>query len=378
MCKKLSKGLRGIKGMKKIILAVCQIGGGGAERVVSTWSAKLADRGYDVSILVFGRLENEYKLSPKVKVLSIVPLYDDFQNLSYIKRYFRFRKILKENKPDVLISFLPTAQIWCNFASIGLKFKRIETVRNNPWLDFSSNKLHRLFWKHCFNKADSIIVQTSEQIEFFKTKNRIKCKIIPNPVADEFLHFNEKKFNHKVSLFVASGRIMPQKNYQIMINAFSKSLEKHPDIKLKIFGKGNENYIKELKKLIDQKGINKSVEFCGYSNNLIREYQYADGFLMTSDYEGMPNSLIEALASKLICISTDCKTGPKDLIDHNINGFLAKTGDVDSIFDCIEAAIDLSPSQIVNMGNSARKKIVEFCSDEKSFKSLLEIIEKEN
>lgn len=361
--------------MKKIILAVCQIAGGGAERVVSIWSAKLAEQGYDVSILVFGRQKNEYQLPSNVKVLSIVPCYDDFQKLSYFKRYLRFRKVLKENKPDVLISFLPTVQVWCSFASFGLKIRRIETIRNNPWLDFSTNKFFRKLWLKCFNKADSIIVQTKEQIEFFKEKNKNKCRVIPNPVAKEFLASNSKQPNRKVRSFVASGRISPQKNYPLMIESFKNAHKKYPDIKLDIFGKGDKNYVKKIEKIINEEELSDSINLRGYSNNLAEEYLNADAFLMTSDYEGLPNSLIEAMASKLICISTDCKTGPKDLIDDGVSGFLAKTGDAKSICDCIISAINLSPTQIENMGNNARKKIIDFCSDEKSFKALLEVIE---
>lgn len=361
--------------MKKIILAVCQLGGGGAERVVSRWSTQLVEEGYDVSILVFGRQKNEYQVPSNVKILSIVDDYDDFQKFSYFKRFFRFRKILKKNKPDVLISFLPTMQIWCKLASFGLKFKRIETVRNNPWLIFSSNKFAKKLWLNCFNKADSIIVQTKEQIKFFNKKNSNKCIVIPNPLTNEFLTFDSKKFNNKVRFFIASGRISPQKNYPIMVNAFKKVLSLNPDIKLKIFGKGDEDYVRQVSKIISDQGLTDSIQLCGYSNDIFKEYLTADAFLMTSDYEGLPNSLIEAMASKLVCISTDCETGPKDLIDDKENGFLAKTGDVDSISNCILSATNLTPVEIERIGNNAHKKVVDFCSEEKSYKSLINVIE---
>ena len=361
--------------MKKIILAVGQLFGGGAERVVSIWSSKLSNAGYDVSILICGRGENEYQISRNVKILSIASEYNEFQKMSYIKRYFSYRSILKKEKPDVVISFLPTTQIWCNLASIGLKFKRIETVRNNPWYSFQKNRISKFLWRRCFNKANRIIVQTNEQIEFFSKKNQKKCVVISNPLTPKIIDNEPKKLSNKICNFIASGRLNPQKNYPLMIEAFRIAHENYPSIKLNIFGKGNEQYVQELEKIIKEKKLENVVFLKGYSSEVLKEYENADAFLMTSDYEGLPNSLIEAMASKLICISTDCKTGPKDLIDDGVSGFLAKTGDAKSICDCIISAINLSPTQIENMGNNARKKIIDFCSDEKSFKALLEVIE---
>lgn len=361
--------------MKKVIIAIGQLFGGGAERVVSIWSKELADAGYDVSILICGRGENEYEISSNVRVLSIVKNYSDYTKISYTKRFFRYRKILKNEKPDVVISFLPTTQIWCRFASIGLKHKRVETVRTNPWTVFKENKIALKLWKKCFKKADSIIVQTNEQIEFFSTKNQQKCVVIPNPISPKLIENNEKVFPTKICNFIASGRLVNQKNYHLTIRAFKLAHDKNPCINLSIFGKGNDQITNELKNLIKEEKLENVVFLKGHTSKIFDELKKAHAFLMTSDSEGLPNALIEAMTSKLICISTDCKTGPKDLIDHNFNGFLAKTGDINSIVDCILIASNLTSSEIEKMGNAAYKKINDFCSKEKSINKLVKLIE---
>lgn len=361
--------------MKKIMLAICQLGGGGAERVVSIWSRKLSEVGYDVSVLVYGRTENEYEISPDVKIFSVVPDYKDFTKFSYFERIKKMRKILKAYKPDVVISFLPRMQICCNLASVGLKHKRIETVRNNPWMVYRGKKLDTILYRYIFNRANGIMVQTAEQTEFFSKRNQAKCVVIPNPVSDRYLTVWKKHPSNRVRYFAAAGRLTPQKNYPLMIKAFAAAHKQYLEIELKIYGQSMGAYDAELKKMVRDERASDFITFCGFSRNIASELEEADAFLMTSDYEGMPNALVEAMALGLVCISTDCRTGPKDMITDIVDGFLAETGSMESVVNCICRAAELTSNEIREIGQRARSKILNLCSDVKSTDALINAIE---
>ena len=121
--------------------------------------------------------------------------------------------------------------------------------------------------------------------------------------------------------------------------------------------------------------MSKNIFLPGRTNRIEEEYRNNDIFLMTSDYEGMPNTLAEAMASKLVCIATDCKTGPRDLIDDGINGFLVPVGDETQLQDKMEYVLTLSREKRDDIASSARKKILSYCSKENSVQKLIDMLD---
>ena len=152
--------------MKKVMLTITGLGGGGAERVVTVWARQLREAGYDVSIMTYGRKENEYPIDPAVPVFTVARNRDEYLRLSYFARLKRMRSVLKREKPDVLINFLPRMQIWMMLASFGMKIRRIETVRISPW-KLSGSAVEIFLWKMCMSRASAVLLQTKEQGEFF-------------------------------------------------------------------------------------------------------------------------------------------------------------------------------------------------------------------
>ena len=143
---------------------------------------------------------------------------------------------------------------------------------------------------------------------------------------------------------------------------------------LKIFGEGDEAYLISLKKLIRDKGSQNNIFFMGRTNQIEKEYLKSDLFLMTSDFEGLPNALMEAMASRLICISTNCKTGPRDLIDNGVNGFLIETENVDELEGSIQKVLKLTVVEKRIIADNARRKILDYCSNGKNTRLLSEYI----
>ena len=131
----------------------------------------------------------------------------------------------------------------------------------------------------------------------------------------------------------------------------------------------------EILNAFDTLGMGDNIHLRGWIRDIPETLTKYDAFLMSSDYEGMPNALAEAMAVGLICLSTDCRTGPKDMIDHGVNGFLAKTGDEQSFADGIEAILRLNQQDCAAMGVAARDKILNMCSEENTLRRLKELIE---
>ncbi len=360
--------------MKHILFAIGSLYGGGAERVVSVWSSRLAKKGYKVSVLVYSRMENEYPIDNKVEVYTIAKSQKECNDMSILSRLRLFRKKLKEIKPDVVISFLPIMQIYVRIACIGLHIPRIETVRNNPWeIEKGLNAIYSKLWLNCFKTCNAFIVQTGDQKLFFDKKVQDKAVVIPNSINESYLQSHKTEYNDNSHKIIAAGRLTLQKNYKMMIDAVKTASQKYVDITLEIYGVGE--LYDELNDYINEQGLSDKITLMGRSDSLYKLYPERDLYLMSSDYEGMPNALAEAMAVGLPCISTDCKTGPRDLIENGENGYLVEVGNAGVMAEKIVEFFELSGDGQKIIGENARKKIIDFCSEKNSMSKLIQLIE---
>lgn len=360
---------------KKILIAAPTLSNGGAERVASIWAEQLAEYGYDVSLFVLARKDDEYQLSKKVNVYVCANSIKEFVSKPYLIRYKEIRRIVKGINPDYIIPFIFSIQLWMMIVSIGLKAQRVETIRTNPWMVKQNYSLYkRILLKLFYNTAYRIILQASEQKAWFSKRNQRKCVLIPNPVSDIYNNCYKNDISRNVVNFIAVGRLVAVKNYPMMIDSFANAAKQYPNIKLHIFGKGEDDYTQLLQNRIDLLGMNKNIFLMGRSSQIYEEYKKNDVFLMSSNYEGLPNALLEAMASRLFCISTNCKTGPSDLIDDGVNGILIPVGDKNILTNTIVKVINMSYEERVAMSDAARHKIMTYCSKDNSLYKLCEIL----
>ena len=362
-----------------MLLSITTLHGGGAERVVGIWAGELAERGYDVTVMLAGHVDNEYPLNSIVKVRTVADRYSEYQQLSVVDKYRGKRKILKEEKPDFLISFLSQNRIWTYLTAWGLDCKRIETIRNSPWhTDIPIKGIASKITCRSFEKCYKLLLQSSDQGKFFSDDIQKKTVVIPNPISEIYETSYKKAFQDNVTTLIAAGRLTEQKNYPMMIDAFALAIGQMQTANkpiLKIFGaEDSSDYAKKLRAFIQEKGMEEQILLMGRSSHIEEEYANADVFLMSSDYEGMPNALAEAMASRLVCISTDCQTGPRDLIDHGQNGYLVPVGDVRAMAEAIQKACSMSKQQRMDIGDLARAKIMTYCSKENSIEKLCDLL----
>ncbi len=341
----------------KILFISGNLTDGGAQRVISVASSYLADKGHDVTLLLYTRNEKEYPLSDKVKVISLAPSPEEYKKISEVKRIILTRKMIKKVSPQVAIGFLEGGY-GLFISSFGMKFKKVASARINPRFIMEKKGLRASINRAWFKSADSIVLQTESQLDFMPDNMKSRCVVIANPISDEALKRvkGETEYENCKNIVMA-GRLATQKDYPVMISAMKKVVAKHLDVTLSIFGKGplEDN----LQSMIDESGLSDNIFLKGWTNNTIDEYSKSDMYVMSSYFEGMPNALMEAMAMGLPCVSTDCETGPSDIITDGENGFLVPIKDADTLSDRIIRIIEMSPDKRRMMGENAHNTIKE-------------------
>ncbi len=343
---------------KKILLSIPALQGGGAERVMSTLANGWVAEGHNVCFVTYEPSNSKpyYKLNTNINVVQL----DTLTSCKYakpmilIKRFFGLRDQIKKFNPDIVISFLDTNNIMAVFATLGLDVPVVVSERINPkTTPIGKVKKFLRNWAYC--KASSLVVQNKGIKECFSTQIQKNTSIIPNPIVLE----NNINWTGGKKEFVALGRISIQKGYTYLIDAFSKVSKKHPDWTLKIIGKGNNEDSKKLEKQIQTLGMEGRIFLKDAVKEPQKEIAQSKIFVFSSIYEGMPNSLMEAMAIGMPVISADCDFGPSDLINNGKNGILVPIKDSLSLAKAMEKLADDSALQ-KKLGNSAKKDMEQY------------------
>lgn len=354
--------------MKKIMFVVPTLSSGGAERVVSIWSSELAKMEADIHLLVFYRVENEYLVNNKVKIHAIKENKEQYDKMSKLNKIKFLRSKLKRINPDIIIPFISHVGLMANIAKAGLKIKMIETIRIDPKYS-PKNKVLRLFRNLSVLLSNGCIVQNNDQKKYFPKWSHKKIYVFANPISDEFIQVERTKANSDIRTITAVGRLEYQKNYTMLINAFSKV--QCSDLALNIYGEGSLK--DDLQIIINDLGLSNRIKLCGRSNDIKEVFMNTDLFILSSYAEGMPNSLMEAMAVGLPCISTDCPTGPSDLIDNEINGVLIPVDNEEALINAVNNMI-YNPKEAYQMGKRAKEKMKSNYAASVSARKLLQFL----
>lgn len=334
----------------KILFYINAIHHGGAERVMVNLATALSECGHDC-ILVTSITESwEYKVGANVKRIS---LYAQNMPHSFIVRNInttlKLRKVVREEKPDIVISFMAEPNFRAIIATLGTKSKSLVSVRNDPKKEYPT-LLFEVAAKMLYPFADGVVFQTVEAKEWFPKRIQKKSRIIFNQVDAIFF---DTKFKKNRKGIVTTGRLVPQKNHELLIRAFAK-ISNNIEENLIIYGDGELD--KTLKNLAENLGVGQRVFFPGATKNVQEVLSSAKVFVLSSNFEGMPNSLLEAMAIGLPCISTDCPCGgPRNVIEDGKNGILVPVDDVEAMANAIEYILN-SADKLEEMGTMAKRK----------------------
>ena len=331
----------------KIMICIGQLCKGGAERVVCNLANYLS-KNNNVTLVVFRNTKIDYEISTDVKIIKLDNKEKEkFKLLKNMKRIIKLNKILKKEKFDVTLSFLPRPSYITLFLKKFRKNKVIVSVRNDPKMEYKS-LLNKILMKWLYPLADGFVFQTEEAKQYFPENIQKKSIIILNSVNENFII--DKPYNGiRDKIIVSVGRLDEQKNQKMLIKAFSKIHYKYPKYNLIIYGEGCLR--NDLEKLINDLNLEKNIFLPGIEDNIKEKLYKASLFVLPSNYEGMPNSLIEAMALGVPSISTNCPCGgPKDLINDGENGFLI---DVNSEEDLVKK-MDLVLSGIYDISKISK------------------------
>ena len=337
----------------RYLFTIRSLTGGGAERVVSVLASNMAEDGYDVHIIAYVKSDHDYPVSKKVK-LHYMP--SGRKGLwGKIARIGDMKNIIDRIAPNVIIPFVGTVLFVSYFASRSNNIPLIRTIRNSPWIE-EKRGVSRIMRKRLNRKAVAIMVQNEEQISYFPAELKKKIFVVPNPIDDIFLFTQKKKYSSVLKDFITVGRLEDQKNHELLIRAFAEINKRYSGVRLRIFGIGTEH--DKIQDLIRALNLEESCLLMGRNDSIESSLKESDAFIMTSRYEGMPNALMEAMAIGLPCISSDCKTGPKTLINNRENGLLFSEG---SYNDLVEKWVWLieNPDKAKLFGCNARQEISE-------------------
>ena len=304
--------------MKRYIFFIGTLGNGGAERVVSILANKMAEEGMDVEILTYYDRPISYEINEKVKISVVEKITG---NRNKIKNLFEIRKYFKKNA-QVVISFLAPFNMMAIAANFGTGIPMIVADRNDP-SKVPSNKVLRKIRDFLYCFADGVVVQTQKNKAYFSKIVQKKSEVIYNPVnLKEYAGISLNLEREKT--IVTAGRLMPQKNQEMMIRAFKTVEDKYPEYQLIIYGEGPKR--NDLEQLISELKLEGNVQLPGNTTKLHDCIKAAGMFVLSSDYEGMPNALIEAMCLGLPVISTKV-SGATDLIKDHENGILTELND---------------------------------------------------
>lgn len=301
---------------------------GGAERVIVNLAAHFNKQGYKVYIVTKLQGEDEYDIPAGVSRL-IADITDDETSSSRIinlsRRVNKLKNIWKLIRPDIIVSFIRKNNLMALESAKSFKIPVVVSIRSNP-----SRELEGLedisFVK--FREAAGIVMQTRQAGDYLPVDLQSKIVILPNSLNPDFVNVEEPE--ERVKEIVTVGRLDDNKNQMMVINAFAKLAPKYPDWVLKLYGDGSSR--DKLVQLVEYYSLEDRIIFMGQVSDVQDKIKNSSIFTLTSNEEGMPNALIEAMALGLAVVSTDCPCGgPAELIEDGKNGFLVKTRNTDEL-----------------------------------------------
>lgn len=317
--------------MKRYLFFIGTLCNGGAERVVSILVSQMAKKGMPVEIVTYYDRPVSYELDPKVKMTALETMTGSRNRL---KNLIELRKYFRENA-RVVISFLAPFNMMAIAAHLGMKTPIVVADRNDP-AKVPSNRYVRKLRDFSYRFADGIVVQTQKNKAYFSDAIQKKSRVIYNPID-----LKEKAGiafdTPKTKKIVTAGRLMPQKNQKMMIRAFADVLKKYPEYELVIYGEGPSRA--ELEEQILELGLQTKVSLPGNVTDIHEKIKDAEIFVLSSEFEGMPNALIEAMCLGLPVISTKV-SGATDLIKDHENGLLTENDDQKAFTEAMLELLD--------------------------------------
>lgn len=349
------------KALHRVLFTIGNLSGGGAERVISLLANAFADRGMDVCICCIGRDQKNvaYPLDDRIRLLSIPS-----EKGGKLGQLLRLRQAVKAFVPDVVISFMSYIAIQTLASLLFTGIPVVYSIRSYVLPDAhvemgkESSVWRIIHWGTLllYPRARGAVYQSKEQQACFRPARRRKETVIPNPIDPDPLWDRPNRNEEKK--IIAVGRLAKEKNYPLLLHAFARILPDFPDYRLEILGEGPERKAIEL--LIQDLALENTVSMPGFVSNVREKVFSASIYALSSEYEGMPNALMEAMCLGTPCITTDFLGGvAHTLIEDGVNGRIVPRGDVDALAQAMAELLshEQTRKELGKNGKALRKQV---------------------
>lgn len=346
----------------KLLFYIQNMTGGGAQRVMANLLNDLAKKGYDISLACDTSVECMFELAPDI---SLYNLREGCRPSAFWKRthlyrksrtLFNIRKIAKRVKPDVAISFMTPTNCDVILSLLGSRIPVI--VSEHITLTLKRNKFTELIIKYIYPLANAVTLLTRYDYNHYKNKIR-NAVYMPNP-SDPPCKIID---NRKGKVIFAAGSLdrWYHKGFDLLIQIWSELYKDFPDWELNIAGHGSQDSINYLESMIETTNCG-SCKLLGFRKDVNELMQKSEVYCMTSRFEGLPMTLIEAMNAGCCCLSFDCKTGPSEIINNGFTGILVADKDVDQFREKLREVLDDDTYRHYLSSNSY-KTVIKYRSD---------------
>lgn len=326
----------------RLTLAIPTLGCGGAQRVLTALANRWRRAGHAVTVLALADADRTpfFSLDCGVRVERLSAPRDSRHILdavvSNVRRLGALRSALQRSRPDLVLSFLPTASVLTLLTTAGRGTPVAVSERGNPErqeLAWEWRLLRRLLYP----RAAAVVVQTRRAGEWFSTGLQARATVIPNAVARPPGIRPRAVTRPGSGIVLGVGRLEREKGFDLLIAAFAQAARDHGGWELVIAGIGSERGA--LAALADESGVGNRVRLIGLRADIWPLYAAADVFALPSRHEGFPNALLEAMAAGLPVVAADCPNGPREIITDECDGLLTPAGDVDALAHALSRLI---------------------------------------
>jgi glycosyltransferase involved in cell wall biosynthesis len=322
----------------KLALVIPSLGGGGAERVMTTLANAWASNGHAITLITLASEQaDKYSLDASVRRIALGvtgrssnPLDAIGNNLGRIRA---LRRAIRTARPDALLSFTTRTNVLVLIAAGRARARVIVSERTAPGPSWARG-VWRTLGRPMYRRAAAVVAQTRRCADRMEAILDCAVDVIPNPVAPGFgdpapdpRTPASPRATHagRPRTLLAVGRLTPEKGFDGLVDAFAQVADHHPEWNLVILGEGRMRGA--LTRAIAARGLADRIRLPGFDDRVRQAMRRADLFVLSSRFEGFPNALLEAMSEGLACVSFDCEAGPRELIRHRENGWLVPAQD---------------------------------------------------
>ena len=316
----------------KIDFLINSLTGGGAERVMTTLANGFSKRSNEIKLITFNK-NNAYEVSKQVTRVKLHQGQFKNHTIRSIINLFNFYK-KKQNRPDILISFMPKTNLIAIIIAKIFDIKVIVSEHSNH----KANKTYEIKWirKFLYKYANATTVLTDFDVPFYKALGA-KVTVMPNPIILP-KHIKDYDIRNKNILAAGSLDRYVLKGFDSLLYLICPVLKSNPEWTLTIAGSGVSG-MNKLKNISKELKLNNQVIFTGFCDDIQELMQNSQIYVLSSQYEGLPMVLMEALSNGLACISYDCVSGPSELLENQYNGLLVENQNSKALHDGIKCLI---------------------------------------